>query len=133
MGQPTTLEATQTIGRHQWTTFLAKFTRENRGAHAELEILGGEIGRVVPLEDRPFDGIAADTKDGEDTVWMTFGSDPEDRLAHGIQKATVIRVRPPSGKAGAALEVEATDGTRTLLELSRPEAYALPPANEKSA
>src|SRR6267378_3515159 len=74
MGQPTTLEATQTIGRHQWTTFLAKFTRENRGAHAELEILGGEIGRVVPLQDRPFDGIAADTKDGEDTVWITFGS-----------------------------------------------------------
>ena len=72
MGQPTTLETTRTIGRHEWATFLARFTRENRGAHAELEILGGELGRVVPLKDASFDGIAADTKDGEDPVWIAF-------------------------------------------------------------
>jgi hypothetical protein len=29
---------------------------------------------------------------------------------------------------GAVVEVEAKDGTKTLLELTRPEEYALPPA-----
>ena len=55
-------------------------------------------------------------------------------LAHGIQQVTAIRVRPPVGASGAALEVDSKDGTRTLLELSRPEAYELPPpSNDQGA
>jgi hypothetical protein len=56
--------------------FSADFTRENRGAHAVVEVLGPDVGYNVQTEDRPFDGIAADVKDGEDTVWITFGSTP---------------------------------------------------------
>src|SRR3989442_15182805 len=108
MGQPTVLPAqgaTQDISRDQWIKFLDEFTRQNRGAHAQLEVLGADPGRFVEIEDRPFDGISADVKDGEDAVWMLFGSTPEDRLTHGIQSVTAIRVRPPAGRAGAALEV----------------------------
>ena len=129
MGQPTTMPPAPGthLPREEWNAFMARFTRENRGAHAELEVLGLDVGHYVPLEDRPFYGIAADTKDGEDLVWMMFGQDTEDRLTHGIQQVTVIRVRPPVGSSGAALEVDSKDGARTILELSRPEAYELPP------
>jgi hypothetical protein len=119
---------TQDIGKDQWSTFLDEFTRENRGAHARLEVLSADMGDQVETDNRPFDGVSADTKDGEDSVWITLGSGPEDHLTHGIQKVTAIRVRPPVGQSGAALEVVAQDGTTTLLELSRPEAYALPTA-----
>jgi hypothetical protein len=115
------------VDRSQWITFLAQFTRENRGAHARLDVLGPDVGYQVETEDRPFDGIGADVKDGEDTVWIYFGSTPDDHLAHSIQNATAIRVRPPAGRTGAAVLIEAQDGTKTLLELSRPEDYALPP------
>ncbi|HXA65148.1 MAG TPA: DUF5335 family protein [Bryobacteraceae bacterium] len=115
------------LDRAQWITFLAQFTRENRGAHARLDVLGPGVGYQVETEDRPFDGIGADVKDGEDTVWIYFGSTPDDHLAHSIQNATAIRVRPPVGRMGAAVLIEAQDGTKTLLELSRPEDYALPP------
>jgi len=37
-------------------------------------------------------------------------------------------VRPLAGLVGAALLIEAQDGTKRLLELSLPEEYALPPA-----
>jgi hypothetical protein len=117
---------TQDIGKDQWRTFLDEFTRENRGAHARLEVLDADVGYQVETENRPFDGISADTKDGEDAVWITLGSGPKDHLTHGIHKVTAIRVRPPVGESGAALELVAQDGTTTLLELSRPEAYALP-------
>jgi hypothetical protein len=129
--QPTTMRPAQgtDVAREEWNAFMARFTRENRGAHAEVEVLGLDVGHYVPLENRPFDGIAADVKDGENVVWMMFGQDPDDRLTHGIQQVTAIRVRPPVGAAGAALEVDSNDGTRTLLELSRPEAYELPPAS----
>src|SRR5262249_1309611 len=119
--------ATQDIRTDQWMTFLTEFTRENRGAHARLEVIGTDVGYQVETDDRPFDGISADIKDDEHAVWITFGSTTADHLTHGIQNVTAIRVRPPLGQSGAALEVVAQDGTRTVLELSRPEAYALPP------
>ncbi len=120
--------ATIEIAQDQWITFFADFTRDYRGAHARLEVLGEGVGYQVETENRPFDGVSTDVKDGEHKVWITFGSTLGDHLAHGVHNVTVIRLRPPLGGAGAALEVEAKDGTWTLLELSRPEAYALPPA-----
>ena len=116
------------VDRSQWITFLAQFTRENRGAHARVDVLGPNVGYQVETEDRPFDGVAADIKDGEDAVWITFGSTLDDHLTHGIQNVAAIWVRPAvPGRAGAAVLIEANDGTKTLLELSLPEEYALPP------
>ena len=115
------------VDRAEWSPFLAEFTRENRGAHARLEVMGGEVGYQVETEDRPFDGIGADYKDNENRVWIYFGSTPDDHLAHSIQNVTAIRVRLPAGLFGAAVLIEAADGSKTLLELSLPQEYALPP------
>ena len=119
------------VPRAEWIEFLAQFTRDNRGAHARLEVLGPGVGYLVETDDRPFDGIGADVKDGEDALWITFGDTPEDHLTHGIQNVTALRVRPPVGRWGAAVLVEARDGTKTLLQLSRPEDFALPPAERE--
>ena len=121
--------STRDIAVDEWIPFLAAFTRENRGAHAVLEVLGEGVGRQVATEDRPFDGISADTKDGEKTVWISFGSTPTDNFTHGVHGVTAIRVRPATIGSGPAVEVEARDGTTTLLILSLPEDYALPPAS----
>ena len=61
------------IHADQWIPFLAESTRENRGAHARLEIVGPdtEVGYRVETEDRPFDGASADIKDRERTVWLS--------------------------------------------------------------
>jgi hypothetical protein len=117
----------------RWIPFLAEFTRENRGAHARLEIVGAdaEVGYQVETENRPFDGVSADVKAGERTVWIAFGSTAEDHMTHGIQGATVIRMLPATERMGAVLEVEAADGTRTILELTNPDAYALPPVESR--
>jgi hypothetical protein len=123
---------TQEIKVDQWIVFLAEFTREYRGAHARLEVLGPDVGYQVETDDRPFDGVSADVKDGAHAVWITFGSTTKDHITHGIPNVAAIRLRPPAGKLGAALEVEARDGTRTLLELSYPEEYALPPAEAQA-
>jgi hypothetical protein len=123
--------APQEIPQQDWIAFLAAFTRENRGAHAQIEILGGDIGHAVETQDRPFDGISADVKDREQTVWITLGSTPQDRIAHGVHGARAIRSGGPAPGAGATLEIEAQDGTRTVLTLSRPEEYALPPGSHR--
>jgi hypothetical protein len=120
------LTNTQEIGKDQWIPVLEEFTRENRGAHARVSVLGPDVGYQVETENRPFDGISADIKNNEHGVWITFGSTPADHLTHGVQNVSAIRVRAPATNSGAALEVVAQDGTKTLLELSRPEAYELP-------
>ena len=58
---------TRDVAQDRWTPFLAEFTRENRGAHARLTIIGvnTEVGVRVETENRPFDGVSADLKDGE--------------------------------------------------------------------
>jgi Family of unknown function (DUF5335) len=115
---------------NQWIPFLAEFTRQYRGAHARLEIIGPstEIGYGVPTEDRPFDGVSADIKDRERTVWITFAFTSEDVFTHGIHEATVLRSLLPPGNTRPILEVEAADGTKTILELTSPDDYSLPPA-----
>jgi len=116
---------TLTVKRDDWLPFLADFTRTNRGAHATLEILDDSMGRFVELENRPFDGVAADAKDGESNVWISFGGTPSDHLAHCVRNVTVIRAVAADTEHGAAMEFEAGGG-RTLLVVTRPEVFALP-------
>ena len=133
MTNPTTIPTagapdTITVARDLEIAFLADFTRKNRGAHARLEVLGPGVGYQVKTQNLPFDGIASDAKDGENAVWITFGSTRGQHLTHGVHAVTAIRVRLASALQGAAVLLEAKDGTKTLLELSRPEDYELPPA-----
>jgi hypothetical protein len=120
---------TQKIAEDQWISFLAEFTRENRGGHARLEVLGSDAERYV-IEDRPFEGISSDIKDGEHAVWIELGATRDDHITHGVQNVTAILERLPVPPSGAALEIISNDGTRTLLELSLPEDYALPPTGQ---
>src|SRR3954453_8177702 len=82
---------TQEIPASQWITFLSEFTSENRGAHARLEVLGPDIGYQLQTDNRPFDCIAADFRDGEHAVWISFGSTTENHFTHGIQNVRAIR------------------------------------------
>ena len=116
------------IETDRWISFLGEFTRENRGAHARLEVIGPntDIGYQVETEDRPFDGISADVKKkGETAVLITFESTPENHITHGVQNVTAIRLLSPAAGKGAVLEIEARDGTKTVLELSLPGEFEL--------
>ena len=121
------------IRPEEWNSFLAEFTREYRGAHARLEVIGAttDTGYQVETEDQPFEGASADTKDRERTVWITFGSRPKDHLSHGVERVTAIRMLEPSQGRGAVLEVETADGTKNILELSGVADFALPPGEKK--
>ena len=116
------------LGKHRRIAFLAEFIRQNRGAHARLEVVDPDIGYQIEAKDRTFDGVSIDVKDGEKNLWITLVSTPADHHAHGIQNVTASRVLPTTKSAGAVVEVEAHDGTKMLLELTRPEDYARPPA-----
>lgn len=120
---------TEEIRPDRWIPFLAEFTRDNRGAHARLETIGAnaDAGDLIETEDRPFDGVSADVKDRERTIWISFGASADKHLTHGVHNATLIRTLAPAHDTGPVLEIETTDGTKTILQLSNPEANSLPP------
>ena len=118
-------EESRQIERSNWLPFLDEFTRENRGAHARLLVIGPDAGARVEAEDRPFDGISADVKAGEDRVSITLGSSPDDHIERGIESAKTIWLRPSVAESGPTLEVVSKDGTRTVLELTRAGDYRL--------
>ena len=120
-------DATEEIPRERWVATLAAFTTENRGAHANLEILSGEFGRFVELEDQPFEGISADVKDNEAAVWLSFGANADRHVTHSVQKVVVLHLLAASATHGAVIELQSEDGTRTLLQLSKPEDFAIGP------
>src|SRR5690348_7574076 len=97
---------TQEIRPDQWIPFFAEFTQEYRGAHARVDVFGPDVGYQVETDDRPFDGIAADIKDGARSVWISFGTTPADHLTHGIHEVSAVRLLLPAGPAGPALEIE---------------------------
>jgi len=66
----------------------------------------------VETEDRPFDGVSADIKDWERTVWIAFSSTDEDHLVHGVQNATVVRTLLADEPVEMVLEMEAADGRK---------------------
>lgn len=117
------------IRPEEWNSFLAGFTREYRGAHGRLEVIGAntDVGYQVETENQPFEGVSADTKDRERTVWITFGSGPKEHLTHGVERVTAVRTLDPSEGRGAVLEVESADGSKNILELSGVSDFALPP------
>jgi hypothetical protein len=115
------------LDRVQWIDFLDRFTCDNRGAHGRMVMLSLDIGYQVETSDQVFVGIGADIEDGESAVWITFGSTSDDHLTHGIQNVSAIRVLPRAGRSGAAVLIETRDSIQTLLELTCPEDYALPP------
>jgi hypothetical protein len=101
------------IGQDQWIPWLAEFTRENAGARARVEVMGPGIGHQVVTEDRIFAGVAADVRDGERGIWISFGALDGNHFTHGVQAVTALR------GAGGVLEIESGDGTKTVLRLSR--------------
>jgi Family of unknown function (DUF5335) len=120
--------ATREIPADQWIVFLAEFTRENRGAHARLEIVGADCdtGYQVETDHRLFAGVSADVKDRGRTVWVFFGGTGDDHITHGVYPARTIHVVPANEAAGPILEIEAENGTKTILTLTKPGEFSLP-------
>lgn len=114
------------ISRDRWNAVLGAITRNYRGAHARLEIVGLDVGSQVATENQPFDGIAADTRNREDVVWIHFGE-----IEHSVRGVRAIRMIPHMGQGGPVIEIEDQTGEKAILTLSQPEAHELPPAETR--
>jgi hypothetical protein len=114
---------TTEIPREGWNRFFARFSQDHELQLVAVEVLGGEIGAQVEGRSLLLGGISA----GDDTassLVMMFDSIDGERLTHMVNAPTHVWLQRGRDNTDEALEVESSDGTKTLVkfqsEQSRP-------------
>jgi hypothetical protein len=107
---------TREIPRDEWRSFFDIFSRQHEGWLATLEILGKDIGAQKEGEELPLAGVSLASRGNEaEAVSITLGSGPDNHVSHAIVGPTRVWLQQTTAGANAALEIEASDGTQTLL------------------
>jgi len=104
---------TTEIPSDEWTSFLDSFSRRHEGWLATLEVIGPEIGAQIQASELPLEGISASPK--PKSISISLGSEPSNHLTHTISSPVQLWLRRTTQGADEALEIESTDGAKTLL------------------
>lgn len=106
------------IERSNWSSYFREFNKRNLSRPTKLETFG-ELGAQQEEEHLPFTGISLEDsgKDAPRVEIMLGGSSPTDprHLSHTITHVSRIAVKLGDDGRDEAMEIEANDGTKTLL------------------
>ena len=109
---------TREIPRQEWKSFLADFSRRHAEVPATLEVFAEELGDRTEARELPLVGIGIEEKGSEaGSLEILLGDRPDSNLTHKV--TGVERIYLLSGESGGEedLEIEAADGTKTLLRV----------------
>jgi hypothetical protein len=105
---------TQEIARSEWEHFLDEFSKLHQGERATVQVIGEEDGVQTEAESLPFVGISAEVKGSEKgAIVVMLGTEADDHVEHEVRNASRLWQKP----SGDALEIDSTDGTKTILLL----------------
>lgn len=108
---------TREIPREGWDTFFSRFSDEHETQFVAVEVMGRDIGAQIESRQLLLSGISRGDQDGESLALM-FDSVNGEHLTHMVNKPTRVWVQQAPDNTDGALEIEAADGTRTLLRFS---------------
>jgi Family of unknown function (DUF5335) len=107
---------TREIPRNEWKSFFDAFSKQHEGWLATLEILDQELGAQEEAHELPLEGVSLTSAGNEpEAISIDLGSTSNAHVSHSIPEPAHVRVQQTSEGANAALEIEANDGTQTLL------------------
>lgn len=113
--------ATQEIPQDQWQEFLDTFSRLHQGWLADVQVLSDQTGRHFEAKGLPFRGAAFETKGtGKNEVSIFIDQSPKEDITHTVSYPTHIRLEQSDGGEDQGLEVEANDGTKTVVRFRHP-------------
>lgn len=107
---------TTEIPREQWASRLTEFTVVHDGWLVSLDVFGGELGAQHEIVNLPLIGVAAERSGSEDRVAISVARAPGEHFTHVVHGVTRIWLQSENA-ADAAIELESSDGLRTVLRL----------------
>lgn len=113
--------AIQEIPEDQWQEFLDTFSHLHQGWLADVQVLGDQTYRHMQAEGLPFRGAAYETKgSGKNEVSIFMDQSPKEGITHTVSYPTHIRLEQTDSGVDQGLEVEAKDGTKTVVRFRNP-------------
>ena len=112
------MQHTTEIPRDTWDQFFNRFSRDHDTQVVAVEVMGREIGAQVEGRSLLLSGISP-ADDKRDSIALSFDSPDGEHLTHMVNKPTHVWIQRAENDADEALEIEAADGTRTLVRFPR--------------
>src|ERR671937_86927 len=108
------------IPRGEWLSFLDSFSRQHEGWLAAVEVKNRGGGRLIAVENRELVEITPESSEGHDRVSIALGVTADDHVTHFVSDPKRIRFLQTDAGEHAGLEIEAADGSATLVHFSSP-------------
>ena len=113
------------VPRVEWTQALNRFTAAHEGWLVSLEIFGPYLGAQPEINHMPLLGVSADRVNHDGVIAISVARSASDHFTHMVHDVSRIFIEQTDDGATAALLIESTDATRTVLQLR---AVGSPPA-----
>jgi hypothetical protein len=107
------------VDPQRWAAFARDFTRSHDGWSASLELRNVDGGLEVAVDDRPFRGLVVEGHDTPSLI-VTFGDDPDEHLAHIVERPQAITELRADDGSQSTLVVDEEGGTGCVVELTSP-------------
>ena len=107
------------IRRETWSQALAEFSAVHEGWLISVDILGSVLGAQHQINDLPLVGVVTEPQNGG-CVTIAVAMSRIDQTTHLVQSPARIWIERTDAGADVALQIEATDGTRTIVRFRTP-------------
>lgn len=109
---------TREVSREQWTDFFEDFSRRHIGWPSRVIVVGERLGAQVEAYGLGLLGVYYET--GRNAITFLLEKNPSEHLEHPVRAPDRVWVEVAENGDEAALEIEALDGTKTILEFRPP-------------
>ncbi|REJ79443.1 MAG: hypothetical protein DWQ47_01520 [Acidobacteria bacterium] len=108
------------IPKEEWGNFFDDLTRRRFEWKTHLEVFSSEIGDQILSDGLPLKGVTFEVRGGKEVVEVLLGKSTDDHQTHNIFNTESVQFLPNEGDGGGILEIEESDGTKTLVRLIEP-------------
>ena len=105
---------TKEIPSDEWVSFLDSFSLQHQGWLVTVEVIAPEIGAQEEASNLPLEGITSESNKHQ-SISISVGNQPSNHLTHTVNGPTRLWLKQTPQGADEALEIESTDGVKTLL------------------
>jgi uncharacterized protein DUF5335 len=105
------------IARGDWQSFFDRLTRLLGGAIVNVNVSSALVGCMNTITSQPLRGISAD----HDDILIHIGARRRlDHIGHRVPHVRAVRLQQTDEGRVAAVDLDATDGTRTVVRFRSP-------------
>jgi len=108
------------IRKLDWTGFFASLSKRRFEWLTKVEVLKSDLGDQVLTEGLPLNGITVEKRGDNITIDISVGENTDSFFTHLIKDPASVEFVAAFGSHGDIVNIEETDGTKTLIQFIEP-------------